>query len=120
MRSMEETIQHEKLWSVLLLLILVVLFCGFGIKTAYDQRNERLRWQENVVNTLNSHTQKINALNSNVQTLKGNFGVLNDKVDNLEQTCQQQSTEFFAGCYGVLPQNDQTTFSLQCNKDFFK
>lgn len=120
MRSMEETIQHEKLWSVLILVILVVLFCGFGIKTAYDQRNERLRWQEEVANTFTRHTQKIEALNNDVQYLKGNFGVLNDKVDNLQQSYQQQSTEHFAGCYGVLPQGNQTTFSLQCNKDFFK
>jgi len=120
---MEEVIKQEKGWSIFVLIILVLLFCGFGVMKAFEQRGTRLNWQNSVDMKLVSNDKELKGIANSLDTVATAYNTLDENFNNLQQFCQQQTTtvhqnyQKLAGCYGVIPTNE-TTFSLQCRTDF--
>jgi hypothetical protein len=120
---MEDKIQQEKGWSIWILILLVVLFCGYGIVKAYEQRSNRLNWERsvegrfyNINEGVKQNTQAISVLQNAHNQQQSDINILYQKI---QQPVSQPAYEYYAGCYGVLPQENVTTFSLQCSREFF-
>jgi hypothetical protein len=119
---MEDKIQQEKGWSIWILILCILLFCGYGVLTAVKQHEQRENFDIMVLTVLQVHNDRLDILD-NMQTKNVN------QINDLQQFCQQsvlqqqiiQQPQYqqLAGCYGVLPQENVTTFSLQCSREFF-
>lgn len=110
-------------WGVFILLI-VLIFCGIGIKVAYDQREARLAWMTSVEAQLQTGDHRMTTAETDIKDLKEisytDF-VTKDDLDSailsFNVSSSQQTYRQVAGCYGVVPQGNET-FPLLCSKTF--
>lgn len=108
---------------VYILLVLVLIISGLGIKTAIDQRQERIAWMNSVESRFEGTTMKVDMLYKYVSQIPREIPeqkilqVINDYVRS-QPIVQQQEYEKVAGCYGIVPEDPQAAYNLTCYKNF--
>ena len=107
-----------------LVVLVVLVICLLLINTAVKQRDERRQWVLDTSNRIlglnNQLSQTQTKLTEATSELETKTNSLSNTIDliNLSISNKTFINNPIAGCYGIIPKDNVTQFSLSCDTEF--